>query len=60
MFKGLLCANGVDAADESSHDKKVVAGTLRFILARDIGEAFVTADVPRDVLMAMLTEALAD
>jgi 3-dehydroquinate synthase len=27
-------------------DKKVVDGQLRFILARGIGEAFVTADVP--------------
>jgi shikimate kinase/3-dehydroquinate synthase len=37
-------------------DKKVLAGRLRFILARDIGEAFVTSDVPpeavRDTLLA--------
>jgi hypothetical protein len=29
-----------------AQDKKVVDGQLRFILARGIGEAFVTADVP--------------
>lgn len=40
-------------------DKKVVDGQLRFILARGIGEAFVTADVPRDTVRALLAEALA-
>ena len=28
-------------------DKKVVDGELRFILARDIGQSFVTSDVPK-------------
>ncbi|WP_412554431.1 3-dehydroquinate synthase [Shimia sp. MIT1388] len=40
-------------------DKKVVDGQLRFILARGIGEAFVTADVPRDVVRQLLQEELA-
>ncbi len=40
-------------------DKKVVAGQLRFILARGIGEAFVTADVPQDAVLTMLRDALA-
>lgn len=40
-------------------DKKVVDGELRFILARGIGKAFVTADVPRDVVRHMLSEELA-
>lgn len=40
-------------------DKKVLDGKLRFILARGIGEAFVTSDVPRDVLKTVLVEALA-
>lgn len=40
-------------------DKKVVAGQLRFILARGIGEAFVTADVPTNTVMTLLTDALA-
>jgi 3-dehydroquinate synthase len=39
-------------------DKKVVDGKLRFILARGIGQAFVADDVPGDLVMAVLTEAL--
>ncbi len=39
-------------------DKKVVDGKLRFILARGIGEAFVTSDVPGDVVLSVLEEAL--
>ncbi|RBP95525.1 3-dehydroquinate synthase [Rhodobacter sp. 140A] len=42
-----------------AQDKKVLDGKMRFILARGIGEAFVTADVPRDVLKRLLEEALA-
>jgi len=38
-------------------DKKVVAGQLRFILARGIGAAFVTADVPRDEVLRVLQDA---
>ena len=41
-------------------DKKVVDGCLHFILARDIGSAFVTSDVPREAVAALLSEALAD
>ncbi|WP_439142356.1 3-dehydroquinate synthase [Pseudooctadecabacter sp.] len=40
-------------------DKKVVDGQLRFILARGIGEAFVTADVPADLVLDVLNDALA-
>ncbi len=39
-------------------DKKVVDGKLRFILARGIGEAFVASDVPSDVVLDVLNEAL--
>jgi 3-dehydroquinate synthase len=39
-------------------DKKVVDGTLRFILARGIGSAFVTADVPRDAVRTVLQDGL--
>ncbi|MBI1418211.1 MAG: 3-dehydroquinate synthase [Limimaricola sp.] len=42
-----------------AQDKKVVAGQLRFILARAIGQAFVTADVSTDAVRAVLAEALA-
>jgi 3-dehydroquinate synthase len=40
-------------------DKKVVDGRLRFILARGIGEAFITSDVPPEAVRAVLVEALA-
>ncbi len=40
-------------------DKKVVDGRLRFILARGIGEAIVTSDVPREVVLGVLEDALA-
>ncbi len=39
-------------------DKKVVDGQIRFILARGIGEAFVTSDVPSDKVIALLDEGL--
>ncbi|SEJ39891.1 3-dehydroquinate synthase [Pseudooceanicola nitratireducens] len=39
-------------------DKKVVDGQIRFILARGIGEAFVTSDVPSDKVIALLDERL--
>jgi 3-dehydroquinate synthase len=40
-------------------DKKVVDGQLRFVLARGIGAAFVTAEVPRDKVLSVLKDALA-
>ncbi|KAA2317475.1 3-dehydroquinate synthase [Pseudooceanicola sediminis] len=43
-----------------AQDKKVVDGALRFILARGIGTAFVTADVPQEAVRALLQEALRD
>ena len=39
-------------------DKKVLDGKLRFVLARGIGEAFVTDAVPREVLQGVLEDAL--
>ena len=39
-------------------DKKVVDGTLRFILARDIGDAFITSDVDISTVRSVLSEAL--
>ncbi|ARU00712.1 3-dehydroquinate synthase [Yoonia vestfoldensis] len=44
--------------DLMAQDKKVQDGTLRFILARGIGQAFITSDVPRDKLRALLQDAL--
>ena len=42
-----------------AQDKKVRDGQLRFILARAIGEVFVSADVPKDVVRSVLEDALA-
>ncbi len=39
-------------------DKKVVEGQLRFILARGIGDAFVTGDVAEADVLALLRDAL--
>ncbi len=39
-------------------DKKVKAGTLNFIMARDIGDSFVTSDVDAEVVKSVLTDAL--
>ncbi len=44
--------------DLMGQDKKVIDGKLRFILARGIGEAFVTDDVPRETLHGVLQDAL--
>lgn len=41
-------------------DKKVIDGQLRFILARGIGDAFVTSDVPSEVVLNLLRDALAE
>ncbi|MEM9636118.1 MAG: 3-dehydroquinate synthase [Pseudomonadota bacterium] len=39
-------------------DKKVVQGTLRFILARGIGDAFITSEVPGEMVRGVLQDAL--
>jgi 3-dehydroquinate synthase len=44
--------------DLMGQDKKVVDGQLRFILARGIGEAFVTSEVDRGVVRRLLEDAL--
>ncbi len=40
-------------------DKKVQDGQIRFVLARGIGEAFLTSDVPRALVLEVLKDALA-
>ncbi|MEC7256584.1 MAG: 3-dehydroquinate synthase [Pseudomonadota bacterium] len=45
--------------DLMAQDKKVQDGKLRFILARDIGAAFATDDVPPETVRTILAEALA-
>jgi len=42
-----------------AQDKKVVDGQLKFILARGIGQSFVTGDVPSEVVLSVLKDALA-
>lgn len=46
--------------DLMGQDKKVIDGQLRFILARAIGESFVTSDVPSDTVLALLQDALSE
>lgn len=41
-----------------AQDKKVLDGKLRFILARAIGESFVTSAVPRDAVLGLLNDRL--
>ncbi|WIY24597.1 3-dehydroquinate synthase [Parasedimentitalea psychrophila] len=45
--------------DLMGQDKKVVDGQLKFILARSIGDAFVTGDVPAEAVLSVLKDALA-
>lgn len=42
-----------------SQDKKMMGGKLHFVLARGVGEAFVTADVPPEAVKSVLDDALA-
>ncbi|MBI6629131.1 3-dehydroquinate synthase [Pontibaca salina] len=51
-------ANGLLAL--MAQDKKVVDGQLRFVLARGIGTAFVTSDVPSEMVRNLLAESLAE
>jgi 3-dehydroquinate synthase len=46
--------------DLMGQDKKVIDGTLRFILAKGIGEAFVTSEVDRATVLSVLNDALAE
>jgi 3-dehydroquinate synthase len=38
------------------HDKKAQAGRMSFILARGVGQAFISRDVPEDAVRAVLAE----
>ncbi|MDE2500292.1 MAG: 3-dehydroquinate synthase [Alphaproteobacteria bacterium] len=42
--------------EHMAHDKKVKDGKLTFVLLRGIGQAFVTRDVPADILREILAE----
>jgi 3-dehydroquinate synthetase len=43
-----------EALEAITHDKKVVAGQLHFVLPKTIGECEVVADVTRDEIAAAL------
>jgi len=45
--------------DHMSRDKKVSGGRITFVLARGIGQAFVSQDVALDQVRALLNEAIA-
>ncbi len=50
---------GIDALmDIMGHDKKAEGGKLKFILVRGIGDAFVTGDVPEDLVREVLKDSL--
>jgi shikimate kinase/3-dehydroquinate synthase len=39
------------------HDKKMRDGRLTFVLARDIGDAFTSREVPPDAVLSVLRDA---
>ena len=51
--------NAPALVDHMRHDKKVLAGRMRFILARGIGDAFVTADVDENAVREIMARSLA-
>lgn len=52
--------NAQELLELMKQDKKVVDGRLLFILAQDIGKAFVARDVEQDVVHTLLKDALTD
>lgn len=55
---GLAC-DGAQLAAHMLHDKKMDAGTLPFILLRDVGNAYLDKQVQLDDIAAFLSEELA-
>jgi len=52
-----VTANGATLVDYMRHDKKMSAGTLPFLLARGIGQTFLSKDVVLDDVAALLDSA---
>jgi 3-dehydroquinate synthase len=50
--------NASTLVDHMRQDKKVLAGKMRFILAKSIGDAFVTADVKEEDVCDIITRSL--
>jgi 3-dehydroquinate synthase len=51
-----VSADGAALVDHMRHDKKMTGGTLPFLLARGIGQTFVSHDVALDDVAAFLNE----
>ena len=49
--------NALALLELMGQDKKVISGKLNFIMARDIGQAFVTSDVPTEVILSVLQDS---
>ncbi len=49
--------SGVRLIHHMRRDKKMQDGTLKFVLARGIGQAFTSSDVPADAVEALLRDA---
>ena len=41
-----------------AQDKKVVGGKLNFIMSHGIGNSFVTSDVPTELVLSVLEDAI--
>jgi 3-dehydroquinate synthase len=46
-----------EVLEHMRHDKKAQSGHLTFILARGIGHAFISREVPEEAVRAVLAEA---
>ena len=55
-----IAASAAPLIAHMRQDKKMAAGTLPFVLARGIGQAFVARDVPLDDVTAFLDRVLAE
>ena len=49
-----------DLIEVMRRDKKVVSGNMVFVLVNRVGEAFLSADVPEDLVRAVLKDSLGD
>ena len=54
-----ITANGAALVDHMRHDKKMSGGTLPFLLARGIGQTFLSKDVDLADVAAFLDEEAA-
>jgi 3-dehydroquinate synthase len=57
-IKGTSAWRAPSLVDHMRHDKKVLAGRMRFILARGIGDAFVTAEVDEALVTKVVSNSI--